>query len=111
MNGDSIRKNDEEIEHLRKKVNEAKENKRKRLKNSYLKLKENKFVKIISGEYLLGKFTLMINILAFLVSWYFNKCIVTAFISFLFGAIYLIYCLLMGDFGNGVLLEIFKYYF
>lgn len=53
----------------------------------------------------------IINILAVMVSWYFNKSILWAIFHFCTGGIYLIYRLLIGSFSNGGFETIMKSYF
>ena len=54
---------------------------------------------------------LAINILAVMVSWFFNKSILWAIFHFLFGTWYLIYRLLIGSFKAGGFMEIINSYF
>ena len=55
--------------------------------------------------------TIVINIFAVMVSWYFNKSILWAIFHFIFGLIYLVYSLLIGRFADGGLMEIVNHYF
>lgn len=48
---------------------------------------------------------LAINVLAVMVSWFFNKSILWAIFHFLFGAWYLIYRLIIGSFKDGGFVE------
>ena len=58
-----------------------------------------------------GWIRLMINLSAMMVSYYFNKSILWAIVHFLFGAIYLIYSLIVGRFSDGGFTEIINSYF
>tara|TARA_R110000803_G_scaffold38955_1_gene84043 strand:- start:609 stop:800 length:192 start_codon:yes stop_codon:yes gene_type:complete len=55
--------------------------------------------------------TAIINVLALMVSWYFNKSILWAIFHFFFGGFYLIYRLIIGSFRNGGLETIINSYF
>lgn len=55
--------------------------------------------------------TTVINILSAMISYYYNKSILWAIFHFIFGWIYMIYCLLLGRFSNGKLVEIISSYF
>ena len=57
-----------------------------------------------------GYIKLAINILAVMVSWYFNKSILWAIFHFAFGVWYLIYRLLIGSFADGGFMEIINSY-
>ena len=57
-----------------------------------------------------GWIRLALNILAVLVSWFFNKSIFWAILHFIFGVWYLIYRLLIGSFKDGVFMEIINTY-
>tara|TARA_R110000822_G_scaffold161_3_gene755 strand:- start:17873 stop:18097 length:225 start_codon:yes stop_codon:yes gene_type:complete len=54
---------------------------------------------------------LAINVLAVMVSWFFNKSILWAIFHFLFGVWYLIYRLIIGSFKDGGFVEIINNYF
>jgi hypothetical protein len=73
--------------------------------------KASKVFTLLSFEWLNGWIRLFINILALIVSWYFNKSILWAIFHFIFGAWYLIYRLLKGSFANGGFMEIMNHYF
>lgn len=55
--------------------------------------------------------TFLVNIVAVMVSFYFNKSFLWAIFHFIFGWIYMIYCLLLGRFADGKLIEILTSYF
>jgi hypothetical protein len=52
----------------------------------------------------------ILNILAALVSYYFNKSIGWGILHYFFGGLYLFYCLLKGRFSNGGVGRIFNHY-
>ena len=54
---------------------------------------------------------LAINILAVMVSWFYNKSILWAIFHFFFGAMYLIYRLIIGSFRDGNFMYIINSYF
>ena len=58
-----------------------------------------------------GRLTFIINLLAAMVSYYFNKSFLWAFFHYIFGWVYLIYCLLLGKFSEGKFVEIITSYF
>jgi len=51
------------------------------------------------------------NVLAVLVSWYFNKSILWAIFHYMIGPLYLFYRLLRGSFVNGGFMDIVSHYF
>jgi hypothetical protein len=53
----------------------------------------------------------VINIFAIMVSWYFNKSVLWAIFHWIFGLLYLIYCLLIGRFADGGFMENINHYF
>lgn len=53
----------------------------------------------------------LVNIVAAMISFYFNKSFLWAIFHFIFGWIYMIYCLLLGRFADGKLIEILTSYF
>jgi hypothetical protein len=53
----------------------------------------------------------IINILAVMVSWYFNHSILWAIFAYMFGMIYMLYSLLTGRFADGGFMEIMNSYF
>jgi len=55
-------------------------------------------------------FSIIVSILAVMVSWYFNKSILWAIFHYMFGWIYMIYCLLIGRFADGGFMEIINSY-
>lgn len=55
--------------------------------------------------------TWIINILAVMVSWYFNHSVLWAIFHFFIGWIYLLYSLLIGRFADGGFMEIMNSYF
>jgi len=55
-------------------------------------------------------FKLAINILAVMVSYYFNKSILWAIFHYMFGGLYLIYSLVIGRFSDGGFMDIINSY-
>lgn len=51
------------------------------------------------------------NVLAVLVSWYFNKSILWAIVAYLFGWWYLLYKIITGAFKGGVIEQMIQFYF
>jgi hypothetical protein len=56
-------------------------------------------------------FSIIVSVLAVMVSWYFNKSIGWAIFHYIFGWIYMIYSLLIGRFADGGFMEIINSYF
>jgi hypothetical protein len=56
-------------------------------------------------------FSIIVSVLAVMVSWYFNKSIGWAIFHYMFGWIYMIYSLLIGRFADGGFMEIINSYF
>ena len=56
-------------------------------------------------------FRMFLNVVAVMVSWYFNKSIIWAIVHWIFGPLYLLYSLLNGRFTNGSIIDIFNSYF
>jgi len=56
-------------------------------------------------------FKLVINVLAVMTSWYFNKSILWALFHWSLGTSYLIYSLLIGRFSGGGFMDIVNSYF
>jgi hypothetical protein len=54
--------------------------------------------------------SIIVSILAVMVSWYFNKSILWAIFHYMFGWIYMIYSLLIGRFADGGFMEIINSY-
>lgn len=71
----------------------------------------NKEKTVVVRTYLKNPFTIIINIFAVMVSWYFNKSVLWAIFHWIFGLLYLIYSLLIGRFADGGFMEIINYYF
>ena len=61
-----------------------------------------------SGNSIFGKFAILINLLAVVISWFFNKSVLWAIFHFFTGWMYLLYCLLSMKFANGMFLEILQ---
>jgi hypothetical protein len=61
--------------------------------------------------YYRSPFAILINIFAVMVSWFFNHSIFWAIIHWIWGPIYLLYCLIIGRFADGGLMEIIQHYF
>lgn len=61
--------------------------------------------------YIRSPFTIFINIFALMVSWFYNHSILWGIFHFIFGFIYLIYCLIIGRFADGKFMEIIHHYF
>lgn len=62
-------------------------------------------------RYVSNPYGWVIRIFAIMVSWYFNKSILWAIFHYMFGLIYLLYCLLIGRFSDGGFMNIINYYF
>ena len=56
-------------------------------------------------------FSIIANIFAVMVSWYFNKSVLWAIFHYIFGWFYLLYSLLIGRFVDGGFIEIITSYF
>jgi len=111
MDKDSISIQDEKIASLRQKVNEAKENRRNALKRSYNSFMKSKVLRTISGKFVFGNWVILLNVLAFFVSWHFNHDFITALFHYFFGVWYLLYCVLTYKFSDGGFIEIINTYF
>jgi hypothetical protein len=56
-------------------------------------------------------FTIIASIFAVMCSWYFNQSVLWAIFHFIFGWLYLLYCLILGRFADGGFMEIINHYF
>lgn len=74
-------------------------------------MKNTKEIVTVYHWYPKNLLTFVVNVVAAMVSYYFNKSFLWAFFHFLFGWIYMIYSLLLGRFSNGKLVEIITSYF
>ena len=64
-----------------------------------------------SGSSLANIIWFALDVLAVMISWYFNKSVLWAIFHFIFGPLYLIYSLIIGRFSDGVFMEIMNSYF
>jgi hypothetical protein len=74
-------------------------------------MKNQRVVQYVYHWYPKNILTTIVNILALLVSYYFNKSFLWGVFHFIFGWVYLIYCLLLGRFTDGKFVEIITSYF
>jgi len=71
----------------------------------------NKTVTIVRNIFPTNWLIFAIDIIAVMVSWYFNKSVLWAIFHFVFGWIYLLYSLLIGRFADGNFMTIMNSYF
>lgn len=67
--------------------------------------------KTIVYNYGTNPINMIVGIVSIMVSWYFNKSILWAIFHYMFGWLYLLYCLLIGRFADGGFMEIMESYF
>lgn len=66
---------------------------------------------VIIKSYAESPLSWVFNILAVLVSWYFNHSFLWAIFHYMIGPLYLLYSLLIGRFADGGFMKIVEYYF
>lgn len=72
---------------------------------------DSKNKNIIVYQLLPTDWRLVFRIVAVLVSWFYNQSLLWGIIHYFLGWVYIVYLILSGDFSNGGLGEVIKYYF
>jgi len=66
---------------------------------------------VVVRTYVRSPFSWILNILAVLVSWFYNHSVLWAIFHYIFGPLYLLYSLLIGRFADGGFTKIMEHYF